>query len=204
MVRRLVARLMCYGRFNPYGPYNRFARVIWHKPIYRSGPRLAAGAYDRESHNFSGAVVHQRLRRFANAVGAGMLLASLGSGLMADETGGNSLRQLTAEPAAWQGPALTAQLVPPQTRDPIAPNAPARIAIPSPATTPAPAQIVTPSSTPKQAESPLLDGKLPAEELLPPVVMEGSCEEGSQKGVQPYGGGHPTDWSWGCGGNPYR
>ena len=22
--------------------------------------------------------------------------------------------------------------------------------------------------------------------------------------VRPYGGGHPTDWSWGCGGSPYR
>ena len=30
----------------------------------------------------------------------------------------------------------------------------------------------------KQYESPLLDGKLPAEELIPPVVAEGSCDEG--------------------------
>src|SRR5215216_5799518 len=75
----------------------------------------------------------------------------------------------------------------------------------NPAANPAPAEIVTPSSTPKQYESPLLDGKLPAEELLPPVVAEGSGEPaGDHRAVQPYGGGHPTDWSWGCGGSPYR
>ena len=74
-----------------------------------------------------------------------------------------------------------------------------------PSKVPAPPEIVTPSSTPKQYESPLLDGKLPSEELLPPVVAEGRHEDGVAKpGVQPYGGGHPTDWSWGCNGNPYR
>jgi hypothetical protein len=71
-----------------------------------------------------------------------------------------------------------------------------------------PGVIITPSSTPKQNESPLLDGKLPAEELIPPVVSEGTCDEsgdgGARRSVQPYGGGHPTDWPWGCGGNPYR
>lgn len=25
-----------------------------------------------------------------------------------------------------------------------------------------------------------------------------------RRGVRPYGGGHPSDWSWGCGGSPYR
>jgi hypothetical protein len=25
-----------------------------------------------------------------------------------------------------------------------------------------------------------------------------------RRGVRPYGGGHPGDWSWGCGGSPYR
>ena len=77
-----------------------------------------------------------------------------------------------------------------------------------PITNPDPGVIITPSSTPKQNESPLLDGKLPAEELIPPVVTEGSRDEGGatgeRRGVQPYGGGHPTDWSWGCGGSPYR
>src|SRR5204862_1113420 len=57
---------------------------------------------------------------------------------------------------------------------------------------------------PVTPESPLLDGKLPTEELLPPVVEEGSSDQNGQKGVRPYGGGHPADWSWGCGGSPYR
>ena len=162
------------------------------------------GTYDRESHNFSGAVVHQRLKPLANAVGATLLLATLGSASLAAESGGNTLRRITAEPAAWQGPVLTAQLVPPAARDSVAPN-PVSPTVNQPLPNPAPAEIVTPSSTPKQYESPLLDGKLPAEELLPPVVTEGSCDEGGgHQGVQPYGGGHPTDWSWGCGGNPYR
>jgi hypothetical protein len=68
---------------------------------------------------------------------------------------------------------------------------------PPAAAVPAP---VPPVGHPAADDSPLLDGKLPAEELLPPVVSEG----GNERGVKPYGGGHPTDWSWGCGGSPYR
>jgi hypothetical protein len=128
----------------------------------------------------------------------------MGPASLAAESGGNDLRRNTAEPAAWQGPALTAQLVPPAGRDTITPGTTAPSTNSSP-TTPAPAEIVTPSSTPKQAESPLLDGRLPAEELIPPVVTEGNCDEGNggHHAVQPYGGGHPTDWPWGCGGWPY-
>jgi hypothetical protein len=137
--------------------------------------------------------VHHRLKPIANALGAGLLLATLGAVSVAAEAGDNSLRRITVEPAAWNGPPRTAQLGPPP-----APNATL------PQMNPAPSEIVTPSSTPKQYESPLLDGKLPAEELLPPVVKEGSSGEGEHQPVQPYGGGHPTDWSWGCGGNPYR
>jgi hypothetical protein len=110
--------------------------------------------------------------------------------LFAAETAENRLRHTTIEPAAWQGSAFASPATPP------VPN--------PPQTNPAPAEIVTPSSTPKQYESPLLDGKLPSEELLPPVVSEGSSAESAHRAVEPYGGGHPTDWSWGCGGSPYR
>lgn len=151
--------------------------------------------------------MHQRLRPLANALGAALLLATLGAPSLAAESGGNNLRRTTAEPAIWQGPALTAQLVPPAARDSVVPK-PVTPAVDqpqtNPAANPAPAEIVTPSSTPKQYESPLLDGKLPTEELIPPVVSEGSCDESEHLPVQPYGGGHPTDWSWGCGGSPYR
>ena len=27
---------------------------------------------------------------------------------------------------------------------------------------------------------------------------------GERRGVRPYGGGHPDDWPWGCGGSPFR
>lgn len=149
--------------------------------------------------------MHQRLNPIANAVGASLLLAIFDVATFGAETGGNTLRRVEAEPAAWQGPALTAQLVPPPARDLAAPKTTTTTPAPPQPTT-APAEIVTPSSTPKGSESPLLDGRLPAEELLPPVVSEGSCDEGGKegRGVQPYGGGHPTDWSWGCGGSPYR
>jgi hypothetical protein len=145
------------------------------------------------------------LNPIASAVGASLLLAIFGVATWGADTGGNSLRRIEAEPAAWQGPALTAQLVPPPARDSVAPPAITTTPAPLQPNT-APAEIVTPSSTPKQNDSPLLDGRLPAEELLPPVVSEGSCDEGGNqgRGVQPYGGGHPTDWSWGCGGSPYR
>jgi hypothetical protein len=29
-------------------------------------------------------------------------------------------------------------------------------------------------------------------------------EQVERRGVRPYGGGHPTDWPWGCNGSPYR
>ncbi len=42
-----------------------------------------------------------------------------------------------------------------------------------------------------------------------PVIGEelgevGEYYEGGRRGVRPYGGGHPSDWSWGCGGSPFR
>ncbi len=139
------------------------------------------------------------MRPLATAVGAVLLLANLGAASIGAETDGNPLRRIEAEPAAWQGPALTAQLVPPAARDSVATPT-----VTPPQTNAAPAETITPSSTAKQNETPLLDGKLPSEELMPPVVTEGCDEDGQHKGVQPYGGGHPTDWTWGCGGSPYR
>jgi hypothetical protein len=42
-----------------------------------------------------------------------------------------------------------------------------------------------------------------------PVIGEelgdvGEYYEGGRRGVRPYGGGHPSDWEWGCGGSPFR
>lgn len=38
-----------------------------------------------------------------------------------------------------------------------------------------------------------------------PLIGEqlGDCADGGRRGVEPYGGGHKSDW-WGCGGSPYR
>ncbi len=144
--------------------------------------------------------------------------SSLGAG-----TDKNDVPRPMVEPAVWQGPAFTAQLVPATPHELAAPNA----TIPgtgtptnsvpnsrAPLSTPpqAPANGTMPSSagshfvpsTPSKMPSPLLDGNTPAEELMPPVVAEGSCQQGAHESVQPYGGGHPSDWSWGCGGSPYR
>jgi hypothetical protein len=106
-------------------------------------------------------------------------------------------------------PLRAAQLVPPQNVP--APNVPPQSVPPQnpplevepPVIPPQPTTIVpAPGSEP--AAGPLLDGDLPAEELIPPVVVDSEGEGGRGRGVQPYGGGHPTDWSWGCGGSPYR
>jgi hypothetical protein len=37
-----------------------------------------------------------------------------------------------------------------------------------------------------------------------PILDEQNGDFGERRGVRPYGGGHPTDWEWGCNGSPYR
>jgi hypothetical protein len=44
--------------------------------------------------------------------------------------------------------------------------------------------------------------RIPAPPPLPPPPIDEQSTV--QRGVRPYGGGHPADWSWGCGGSPYR
>lgn len=135
------------------------------------------------------------------------------------------------EPAVWQGPALSGQangapLTPPNSAVmPAVGNAQngasaLRVALqPSP---PVPPQQIdfapSPGPAPQRAvnapvngsnavgvsNGPLLDGDSPTEELMPPVVQEEPAENRKHIVVQPYGGGHPNDWSWGCGGSPYR
>jgi hypothetical protein len=51
--------------------------------------------------------------------------------------------------------------------------------------------------------TPLLDSTAPTEEeIVPP--FGGDVTPAQRRGVRPYGGGHPTDWPWGCGGSPFR
>jgi hypothetical protein len=89
--------------------------------------------------------------------------------------------------------------IPPQTFQ-VAPQGPQSPNLPAPnvPTTNLPTQ---PSMLPQQ---PLLDPHSTGEELMPPVVDDGCFGDGGRRGVKPYGGGHPGDWSWGCGGSPYR
>jgi hypothetical protein len=50
---------------------------------------------------------------------------------------------------------------------------------------------------------PLLDSTAPTEEeIVPPFGIDETPAQ--RRGVRPYGGGHPTDWPWGCGGSPFR
>jgi hypothetical protein len=180
------------------------------------------------------------------------------------ESSRNPASRTVSEPAAYQGPTLTAQLSPTavaqnqQGSNVQGPNVPPpNVPVPNPSPNPAPPPVpgmqpigsqqrtgapqtivvpvnpagpavnaptvvlppqtaptvvvpppapgaTAPAGPTVDGSSPLLDGKLPTEELLPPVVQEGACEEEQRQGVQPYGGGHPTDWSWGCAGSPYR
>ena len=63
---------------------------------------------------------------------------------------------------------------------------------------PAPTTPIVPPIAP--LTPPLLDVDAPTAELPLPGVADGY----QQRGVRPYGGGHPDDWPWGCGGSPYR
>jgi len=60
---------------------------------------------------------------------------------------------------------------------------------------------IVPSGTPAPSETSLLNGDAQPQELPSPSTGE---EDVQRLGVRPYGGGHPSDWSWGCGGSPYR
>lgn len=128
------------------------------------------------------------------------------------------------EPAVWQGPEINAPTaaaasvdsnqsavnplrlalqntppIPPQQVQVPTQGAPAPKHPPAPARAPGEPRAETPTTTP------FLDGNTPTEELMPPVV---GCGPGAGSDgplhVQAYGGGHPADWSWGCGGSPYR
>jgi hypothetical protein len=81
------------------------------------------------------------------------------------------------EPANWQAPA-DGQLVP----------------APSPG-------IPLPDQPPLPAQTPLLDSMDPVEDTTTALEDESLP---TRRGVQPYGGGGPDDWSWGCNGSPFR
>jgi hypothetical protein len=49
---------------------------------------------------------------------------------------------------------------------------------------------------------PLLDPTVTDEEMMPPPGVDTPAS--TRRGVTPYGGGHATDWPWGCGGSPFR
>lgn len=135
------------------------------------------------------------------------------------------------EPAVWQGPELSAQangapLMAPNSavvptvgtaqngasalRVALQPNSPVPPQTIDFAPGPAPVQqpaVNAPSNggnTGHAPGGPLLDGDSPTEDLMPPVVQEEPAENRKHIVVQPYGGGHPNDWPWGCGGSPYR
>lgn len=134
------------------------------------------------------------------------------------------------EPAVYQGPEFGAQTGGPPPQATIAQNDSSgnalRMALQAPSPVPpqtiqmAPASPSTSGpagpvraersqlSTPVQAPSnqPLLDSKAATEEPLPTGADERSVDNYGlpHEHVKPYGGGHPSDWSWGCGGSPYR
>ncbi len=168
--------------------------------------------------------MHQGNQPRTRVIGALLLAAVVCRMSVAAEPVTNVTAGSILEPAVWQGPELSVS--------PSAGNSPAtkdsahsvmnplRVALqPTPPVPPQnyhvspfspgmqgfqPQTHAAPTNPTATAPTqPLLDGNSPVEELMPPVV-EGCDENGARQGVQPYGGGHPTDWSWGCGGSPYR
>jgi hypothetical protein len=176
--------------------------------------------------NLGGAGVRGNKSR-VKVMGAVALVTLLGAHSIAAEPTVNSSGAIL-EPAVWQGPEINAPSTTSSTADsthsavnplrvafqPAAPVPPQNAYVPltgAKAPTKPPAGALSPAERASAAAgapaSPLLDGSTPAEQMLPPV-MEGGCASGSSSDgplhVQAYGGGHPTDWSWGCGGSPYR
>jgi hypothetical protein len=92
-------------------------------------------------------------------------------------------------------------LVPPQAIGvPVPVIPPQQAIVPGQVVTP-PAQVVVPPGGVQAAPAdPFADGgQYVDEEELP---IEDAVIRA--RGVRPYGGGHPWDWHWGCGGSPYR
>ncbi len=160
----------------------------------------------------------------ARAIGAVVLTALL-CARAAAETNDNPSASSILEPAVWQGPAINAQsnaatggsnsaaasssrhsFLNPlwMALQPAPPVPPQTIQTPTMTkTNPQGARTPSNSAQPTLTQ-PLLDGDAPIEELTPPVVEDGCIDSNGQLHVKPYGGGHPTDWPWGCGGSPYR
>jgi hypothetical protein len=88
------------------------------------------------------------------------------------------------------GPAIAvpAPVIPPQ-----------QVVVPGGVTPPQTQVITPPAGTQPTPADPFTDGAYVEEEELP---LE--AEVARARGVRPYGGGHPWDWYWGCGGSPYR
>jgi hypothetical protein len=160
-------------------------------------------------------------------MGAVALATLLGAHSIAAEPTVNSSGAIL-EPAVWQGPEMNAPSSSASTvvstrsaanplrvaYQPAAPLPPQNVHAPTagaPAPTKAPAPALSPAERAAAAAStpasPLLNGSSTTEQMLPPV-MDGGCETGNSSDgplhIQAYGGGHPNDWSWGCGGSPYR
>jgi hypothetical protein len=148
--------------------------------------------------------LHQPLKPLANAIAASALMAFLCVGTLGAESSRNPDARGVSEPTVWQGPELTAQLVPPAPSASVTPHATPPDGMSQSAATSGDTSTPSAGSPAPTTASPLLNGNLPTDELMPPVVNEGCGEQGGHQGVQPYGGGHPTDWSWGCNGSPFR
>lgn len=149
--------------------------------------------------NSGGTGVYARLTQLRIASAAWLLCAALASLSRAGEPSADSQLSLPAllEAANERDSKVVAQIVPPAPTPRSSIVIQQEPVIPLPPTV-TPTEIVPPMASPMQ---PLLDDSTPTEELLPSVVPE---ETYGRRGVRPYGGGHPSDWSWGCGGSPYR
>lgn len=132
------------------------------------------------------------------------------------------------EPAVYQGPELGTQNGIPPKQSTIAQNDGSanalRMALQAAPPVPPQTIQVTPTSprgssatsagsersqltAPTQSlNQPLLEGNASNEEQLPagPEQVDPDNAGRPHQHIRPYGGGHPDDWSWGCGGSPYR
>jgi hypothetical protein len=92
-----------------------------------------------------------------------------------------------AEPISWQG-SDSAMPIPPTAEE-------STIVVRS-----SPAD----AASRNEVGAPLLDDGSTYDQRMPLGDTLGENYEPQRRGVRPYGGGHPWDWPWGCGGSPYR
>ena len=187
-----------FSRFNPHGPYNRYMRQVRHNRSdagFAAHSVMSGGSWRSERISLGGSVVHQsiNLRRW-QPFGLACLLAAMSSISYADEPAANTPNTGDAflSMDSWQEPITFAART---------------------------AQATNMDAQPHMSVVPMEEGVVgitPEAAGLESISPNGYCDSDGNilfdsgngnvllDGGRTTDGGRPDDWSWGCGGSPYR